>query len=78
MFFIFFPEDCVWGPWSTWSICSNSCGSGTNTRSRSKIKTEKNGRYCLGSGQDSKRCNTQPCAGKQATTLNDCPNFVFK
>ena len=57
----FFPEDCVWGPWSTWSSCSKTCGSGTNIRSRSKTKTERNGGNCPGSGSDNKLCNTQSC-----------------
>ena len=55
------PEDCVWGPWSTWSFCSKLCGVGTNTRSRKKIKIEQNGGTCSGSGKDSKPCNTQSC-----------------
>ena len=53
------PEDCVWGPWSTWSFCSKLCGVGTNTRSRKKIKIEQNGGNCSGSERDNKFCNTQ-------------------
>ena len=64
-----FPEDCVWGSWSTWSSCSNSCGGGTETRSRTKAKDQRSGGNCSGSGSDSKTCNTQPCAGKQDTTF---------
>ena len=58
---LLFLEDCVWGIWSFWSPCSISCGGGTNTRSRNKIRNERNGGNCSGSGRDSKRCNTQSC-----------------
>ena len=67
----FFPEDCVWGPWSTWLSCSKTCGGGIETRSRIKTKAEQNGGNCSGSRSDSKPCNTQPCAGKQDTSLID-------
>ena len=73
----FFPVDCVWGQWSTWSSCSKSCGGGTNTRSRSKIETERNGGSCPGSGSDSKRCNTQSCPGKQAMIFIDFQGFTL-
>ena len=65
----FFPEDCVWGPWSTWLSCSKTCGGGIETRSRIKTKAEQNGGNCSGSISDSKTCNTQSCPGKQATTF---------
>ena len=63
----FFPEDCVWGPWSTWLPCSKSCGGGTESRSRTKTKAERNGGNCLESRWDTKTCNTQSCAGNQHT-----------
>ena len=65
----FFPEDCVWGPWSTWLSCSKTCGGGIETRSRIKTKAEQNGGNCSGSISDSKTCNTQSCPGKQDTTF---------
>ena len=68
---MFVPEDCVWGPWKTWSSCSKTCGGGTKTRSRTKTKAEPNGGNCSGSGRDIKTCNTQSCAGKQDTTFMD-------
>ena len=58
---LFFPEDCVWERWSTWSSCSKLCGVGTNTRSRKKIKIEQNGGNCSGSERDNKFCNTHSC-----------------
>ena len=68
---MFFSEECVWGPWSTWLSCSKTCGGGTKTRSRTKTKVEQNGGNCSGSRSDSKTCNTQTCPSKQDTTLID-------
>ena len=68
---VFFPENCVWGPWSNWLSCSKTCGGGTETRSRTKTKTKQNGGNCSESGSESKTCNTQSCPGKQATIFLD-------
>ena len=70
----FFPEDCVWGPWSTWLSCSKTCGGGTETRLRTKTKAERNGGNCPESGFDIKTCNTQSCPGKQSV----CYLLIFQ
>ena len=66
---MYFPEDCVWGSWSTWSSCSKTCGGGIENRSRNKTKVEQNGGNCSGSRFDIKTCNTLSCPGKQDTTF---------
>ena len=66
-----FPEDCVWGRWSTWGSCSKTCGGGTETRSRRKKKRQQNGGNCPGSRSERNNCNTQSCPGKQDTTFID-------
>lgn len=39
--------DCKVSSWSTWSACSNGCGSGTSTRTRSVTRPKKcNGKSC--------------------------------
>ena len=60
---LFFLEDCVWGPWSTWLSCSKTCGGGASNRFRTKTEIERFGGTCSGSGRDSKHCNTQSCPG---------------
>lgn len=49
-----------WSLWSSWSRCSQSCGSGEMTRMRSCL-TES----CESSAQIStKQCNTEECKSK--------------
>ena len=55
------PFDCQWGPWKSFTKCSKSCGSGKQTRSRSKSITERNGGKCRGSPNETKSCNVQNC-----------------
>ena len=56
--------DCVWGPWSTYSTCSKSCGGGRKSRTRQKDVQEKNGGLCEGTGVDKTSCNTENCPSK--------------
>ena len=53
--------NCIWGSWNQYSICSKSCGSGIQSRSRSKRVTEKYGGKCHGSSTYKRSCNTQNC-----------------
>ena len=55
------PVNCQWGGWNQFSVCSKSCGSGTQTRSRSKTVTEMYGGTCNGIATETRTCNTQIC-----------------
>jgi len=56
------PRDCLWGPWSSWSQCSETCGGGSLRRYRDVAVTEKNGgSFCLGSNEQEAECNANPC-----------------
>ena len=68
----YFSEDCVWGSWSEFSTCSNSCGGGTKTRTRQKIGKEKFGGLCKGSNQDTTYCNTQECPASCKLSIQFC------
>ena len=48
-----FPVDCVVGNWSTWGLCSQSCGGGLQ---------ENMGKECPHL-VESRACNTDPCPG---------------
>lgn len=47
----------TWGPWSSWSGCSQSCGGGRRTR----VRVCQNGNMCEGPRQEFADCNEQPC-----------------
>ena len=48
----------TWGPWSSYGICSRSCGGGTQYKYRSCSI----GGNCHGSNRMSQSCNTQRCS----------------
>jgi len=58
------PINGGWSPYSEWSLCSASCGGGTQTRSRTCTNPApaNGGAQCVGSAVESQSCNTQPCA----------------
>jgi len=53
--------DCEVGAWSGWSTCTTSCGTGSQTRSRTTTSPVHGGKACPVSFQR-QRCNTQACA----------------
>ena len=57
------PIDGNWGQWSEWSDCSNSCGDGTQTRTRecSDPAPENGGADCEGDDNESRTCNLGDC-----------------
>ena len=67
------PTDCVlgrWGAWSAWSACSAPCGSGTQSRSRTRTIAEPAacGGTCSPPTQtQSRSCNTHSCPTCECT-----------
>ncbi|XP_078573543.1 SCO-spondin-like isoform X2 [Branchiostoma floridae x Branchiostoma japonicum] len=56
------PVNCQWSSWGSWSSCSASCGSGTQTRTRSiAVPVSCAGRACVGGTTESKSCNGGCC-----------------
>ena len=41
------PQDCVVGPWQSWSSCNKSCGGGTKRRTRTLAEPALDGGACL-------------------------------
>nr|XP_021332071.1 A disintegrin and metalloproteinase with thrombospondin motifs 12 [Danio rerio] len=55
-----------WGPWSSWSHCSRTCGAGVQTADRecNQPKPEFGGKYCTGERKRYRVCNTKLCVRK--------------
>ena len=58
---------CQMSSWSGWSSCSQTCGAGTQTRSRSITRYPSNGGSACGSTSGSQYCNTQSCPPSKET-----------
>eukprot|EP01127_Copromyxa_protea_P011653 TRINITY_DN294_c0_g1_i1.p1 TRINITY_DN294_c0_g1~~TRINITY_DN294_c0_g1_i1.p1 ORF type:complete len:1674 (-),score=432.23 TRINITY_DN294_c0_g1_i1:61-4824(-) len=56
------PVDCVWSAWSAWGSCSASCGTGSQTATRSIVTAAANGgKGCVDESSKTQACNTQAC-----------------
>ena len=57
--------DGVWGSWRNVTRCSATCGGGTMNQARDcKSPNQKHGDDdCVGNGERTIDCNTQPCPG---------------
>ena len=59
-----FLVNCQWGEWSQYSKCSKTCGVGAQTRSRSKLVTEKYGGKCDGLPTQTISCTIKDCSSE--------------
>ncbi|XP_071117872.1 A disintegrin and metalloproteinase with thrombospondin motifs adt-1-like isoform X3 [Haliotis cracherodii] len=55
------PIDGVYGEWSSWGACSDTCGGGTQDRTRSCTAPKFGGVDCQGPAVDTMACNTNHC-----------------
>ncbi|XP_027005082.2 SCO-spondin isoform X2 [Tachysurus fulvidraco] len=55
--------DGGWTPWSVWSDCSVTCGSGNQIRTRACVNPppRNNGTHCPGEEREMQHCHTAPC-----------------
>ncbi len=57
--------DCEWNEINEWSVCSQTCGGGGKSRTRSiKIQQSNGGNACNGEKTETQPCNTNPCPGQ--------------
>ena len=52
--------DCVWNDWVL-GECSEACGPGTQTNTRTKLTVEDHGGVCEGEETMQEECNVQDC-----------------
>ncbi len=55
------PRNCAVSAWSAWSACSQSCGSGVRTQSRSVLVSAANGGAACPALTQTQPCNTHAC-----------------
>ncbi|KAK7881858.1 hypothetical protein WMY93_030267 [Mugilogobius chulae] len=56
------PAGCVLSDWSSWSLCSASCGGGVSVRNKTVLQElEPGGALCPGPLEQHKVCNTHRC-----------------
>ena len=57
--------DGNWSEWGEWDTCTEGCGTGSQTRSRScdNPAPSYGGSYCDGLGVEEQACNEDPCPG---------------
>lgn len=54
-------QDCVMSDWSEWSECSDTCDSGTQTRTRAVVTPSSDGGLACGALVEEQTCNEDPC-----------------
>merc|ERR1712126_390869 len=61
--------DCLWGQWTSWAVCSLSCGGGVTARIRNiSVEASNGGEKCIGERLETKECQTQQCPDLTTTT----------
>ena len=55
--------DCEWTEWSSWDDCSETCGNGSQSRSRNSTGPFYGGENCTGDGEETQQCNSIECPG---------------
>ena len=57
--------NCEWNDFEDWNGCSETCGGGTQSRTRTiKKEAENGGQDCAGEATETQDCNTDSCPGK--------------
>ena len=68
------PENCLWSSWSEWTPCSKTCGKGQRTKTRTVLRTAKNGgKDCTGNSRRTQQCRMKKCPDVDTlSTFSDC------
>ena len=68
-------EEDPWGPWSDWTPCSVTCGSGTQAKFRVCNKPPSSG-LCFGGNLDSRVCTLSACPPECVDTHPYCEQWA--
>ena len=60
-----FLEIGQWSNWGEFSVCSKTCGTGNETRTRTCNTSSRTDIKCLGPSSESRICNTDNCPGRK-------------
>ena len=64
------PTACLWSPWSDWTACSSSCGTGKKERQRTVVLPAKNGGACPGRFKEFVECSVE-CDGEEQNVVTE-------
>ena len=66
--FLTLSVDGSWTSWGSWASCSETCGGGVQSRTRSCTNPapQYGGANCVGMSSSTQRCNTQNCPSKMS------------
>ena len=67
---ISFSVDCKLNEWTSWSLCTRTCGGGTQMRKRSVLRPGQNGGQACPNFVETNECNTKECPGTFNCQLN--------
>ena len=75
--FLAFPVDGSWTSWGSWASCSETCGGGVQSRTRScsNPAPQYGGANCVGMSSSTQRCNTQNCPSKMSLHCKKCSSI---
>jgi hypothetical protein len=71
------PIDCVVSPWTTWSACSVSCGTGVQTQSRTVTQAAGKGGAACPVLTAEQVCTNAPCPGIDQCVETPCNHCII-
>ena len=56
----------MWGQWTSWAVCTKTCGGGVTARVRNiSVEASNGGEECIGEKKETKECQTQQCPDRK-------------